>query len=253
MKLRRAAAKKIIPRDTSITRDMDTSAHLPETAPLDVPLTALEDTIEQQVAELEREVMNSQMTLDAIDIDEPEEGEIPLSSLPTQIPPKLSSLTSISASLPIMRPHRGLKRPNAEDMDSRPTSVPSRSVPPSKRRAFGGVAQRPNRLLIHLDDSDSDEAAEDDMPDLASEVETQRLLAEKEEGIRELKEKIAARMKVKGLNRLKLSEDGRKWQEGSPTPSENMAVDLVQEAVETAAANGLSVTRGSPQFSFGGR
>ena len=254
MKLRRAAAKKIFPDMSNTSRQMDTSTHLPETPPFSLPLTALENTIEQQVAELEREVMNPQMTLDAMDIDEPEEdepeeGEIP-PSLPKQNLINLSSSNPISASVPIMGSQRGQKRPNAEDLDNRPKSVPSRSVPPSKRRVFGGVAQRPNRLLIYLDDSDSDGGGEDDIPELASEGETQRLLAEKEEGIRLLKEKIAARMRVKGLNRLKLPEDGRvKWQEGSPTPSENMAVDLVQEAVETAAAEFLPATRGSHHFS----
>ncbi len=244
MKLRRAAAKTAQPVSSDILMEVDPkNTPTPDTHTTLPPVTAAEKTIEQEVADLEQEVLDLQSTVNDMDVDEPEEGEIASSSLPTSIPPVISISTPISASLPIIRPARELNRPNAEDLDNRPTSIPSRLLPPSKRRVFGGNAQRPIRLVVKLDDSDSDTDHEDEIPGTANEAETHRLLAEKEEGIRLLKEKIAERLKAKEVKRLQLAEGGDLSSlEGSPTPSESKLPGVPQSAMEVAVAEVTSAS-----------
>lgn len=223
MKFRRAAAKEAPPVNGE-SMDVDVPVTASTTLSEGLPPTTAEKSIEQEVADLEREVMDLQsIRTDDVDVDD---------SLPTQILPPLLAATTISASLPILSATRGIKRPNAEDLENCPTTLPLRSLPPpSKRRVFGGVAQRPNRLVITLDDSDSESE-----PEVVDDAETQRLLAEKEENIRLLKEQIAARLKAKEVKRLRLAEGGRDSSvEGSPTPSEGMMVEMVQAVGEATA------------------
>jgi hypothetical protein len=202
---------------------------------IDEDSVSADKTIEEQMAELEEEVMGLQteqraaeaamyqdMDMDMED-DETEEGQIEdttedppfsASSTPILSMPSLPSDAPVSSALRIPR---GVKRVNAEDMmDNRPTSLPAR-LPPNKRRTlFGGIPQRPNRLVMFLDHSDSDSDSEDDgdkagqmsrlkitsgsatpMPSTAAMAATAKLLAEKEEGIRKLKEQIEQRMKAR--------------------------------------------------------
>lgn len=219
--------------------DMDIDAVTPTAFVSLAPSTAevrAEKTIEQEVADLEQEVLTLQAATSptTMEMDEPEEGEI--ASTPS---PPIVHLPIASASLPDFRVNRNLKRPNAEDLESRPTTAAVRILPPSKRRVFGGVAQRPNRLVISLDESDSE--SDPESPKAAAE--TQRLLAEKEEGIRRLKEQIAERMRVRQLQKLQLPRSGRASAEGSPTPIESVITEEVLAAVEATPSSAMSIGR----------
>ncbi|WVR03450.1 hypothetical protein IAU60_000441 [Kwoniella sp. DSM 27419] len=171
---------------------------------------ALAQTIEDQMADIEKEVLRlqgmeveehseqeSEQEMD-MEIDEPEEGEIVVTGSPANTP--VVDPPSDSLSLLPSRPSRGVKRLAAEDMmENQAITAPSRQFPKAKRRLFG-VVQRPQRLILHLDDS-SDSSDDEETyippppdPDILA---TQRLLAEKEEGIRRLKEQITARMKAR--------------------------------------------------------
>ena len=216
-------------------------------------ITVEEKSIEEQMVELEKEVMGLRTRQNTpIDIDEPEEGEIsdpPPPTLPIQhlAPP---SIQVLSTSLP-NRSSRGMKRPNAEDMENRPTSLPTRPLPIKRRSVFGGFSQRPNRLIINLDDSDSED--DDDAKERGGERfakfmksgtatpipipipisilgtgedETLKLFREKEEGIRRLKEQIAERVRVQQMK----SNEGVK--EGTNTPE----VEVVNEAMKAVVS-----------------
>lgn len=197
-------------------------------------------SLEDQVADLEKEIMGLRQDAVAasdgdeddeepMELDEPEEGEIVLPSPPSAptgeaSPPGSGSTAVPPKSLPVSN-FRGTKRPNAEDMETRPKSLSSRAQPPSKRRAaFGGPPLRANRLLFHLDD-ESDDTEDSDSDEIyrpygppritasphppaagPTAEETQRLLAEKEESIRRLKEEIAAKLRIK-LERKKLERE----------------------------------------------
>jgi hypothetical protein len=214
--------------------DVDMSTRTSGTA---TPVVDSEKSIEQQVADLEKEVLDLQSADIEVpmDIDEPEEGEIAPSPPEPELP--APAFPSTSASLPFRRSIRGVKRPNAEDLDTRPTSLPSR-LPPTKRRSvFARIAQHRNRLIINLDDdsSDSDSEDEDHAPAtgtatpvpiiIPGDAEREKLLAEKEESIRRLRERIAARMKAKEA-RLRDGVD-------SISPSDNES--LRQAAAEVVA------------------
>jgi hypothetical protein len=234
------------------------------------PAIAIEEkSIEEQVAELEKEVLSLQTAV-PIELDEPEEGEI-AESPPEPIFPLVPVLMppSSSSSLPPSNSIRGIKRPNAEDMENRPTSLPSRMPVLKRRSVFGGIPQRPNRLILHLDDDSSDEEDSDrrftpiasgsgsvtpvpipiPQPD---DAERERLLKEKEEGIRRLREQIAAKMKAREM-RLKQGST-----EGSVTPSDGKGIIsaaanvMAQRKSAFLKVNHLvtaaSKSRGSPCF-----
>ncbi|BEI79845.1 hypothetical protein CcaverHIS002_0103740 [Cutaneotrichosporon cavernicola] len=107
------------------------------------------------------------------------------------------------------RPHklsRGIKRPLAEDLMDQPSRPPSASRP--RRKIFCVTAQRPTALTVPLDDHPSDSDGEDELPTPAilppvivippewetiqKEEEKARKIAEKDEHIRRLRERIAA-------------------------------------------------------------
>lgn len=228
--------------------DVDMSTRASGTA---TPVVDLEKSIEQQVADLEKEVLDLQSADIEVpmDIDEPEEGEI------TPSPPKpetpAPAFLSTSASLPFPRSIRGVKRPNAEDLETRPTSLPSRLPPPKRRSVFARIAQNRNRLIINLDDDSSDSDSEDEVhpspagtatpvPIIApGDAEREKLLAEKEESIRRLREQIAARMKAKearlrdGVNSISRSDNESFGQAAAEVVAErecepNPVTDVVQ-------------------------
>ena len=196
------------------------------------------------MADMEREI-GAQQTGDAesaMDVDSVEEGEISPDEkdnlVTLAVREKVSDQASRS-SAPSSNSSRGIKRPTAEDLEGRPMTVSQRFIPPSKRRVFGGVPQRPQRLLINLDDdSDSD----DDDTDVgatsrAIEDEAARMLAEKEESIRRLKEQIAARLKARELKRLQAAVAGESSRSGSETPGDKAALAAEQEALRVAEAD----------------
>lgn len=191
---------------------------------------ALAQSIEDQVAELEREVTSLQATADEImDLDRLEEGEIHDPS-----PPPTSSV-KISQSLPL----RGIKRPNAEDMmDNRPVSLPSRVIPPSKRRTFGGKPQQPNRLILTLDDSDDDDEFELSTPPVQ-----EQLLAEHEAKIQLLRDQIAEKMR---LRKLEARKAAREMMMSTPEPVLlEVTVDSVVEVVKAAEPMEMEMADGA--------
>lgn len=243
--------KAIKPEDgiTKIEVDSPTPPSQPSTpgpaAPsLTTETQARQKIIEQEVLDLEREMIGLQEAADAetapaptgdpmttnatpappspspsvsmdMDVDdEPEDGEIVPSSVPN--PPSIPSpLPIFASSLPARPSSRGLKRPNAEDLESRPISAPMRI----RKKPFGGP-QRPNRLLINLDDIDSSDE-EDESPFSASGTSTPvlSLLAEKEEKIRMLRAQIAEKMrKAREAKRAKTSEGGSATEPPAPEP-----------------------------------
>ena len=216
---------------------------------------AIERTIEQEVLDLEQEVMGLQEAEDArqeeeieeeetsrprspikslvdeeipMELDSPEPGEIVStlsSALPVPIAP-IPLLPSSASSLPLSR--RGVKRPNAEDMESRPLSAPSWV----RRKPFGGAVQRPNRLMINLDemsesDSDDDTQYRAHTPVVVANV----LIQDKEEQIRLLREKIAARLKEKQAKKLRT---GAASESPSPAP-EPAGLPVITPEVATCA------------------
>jgi hypothetical protein len=193
-------------------------------------------TIEEQMAELEEEVMGLQnqqaMEIAAADadaqddidmeIESTEDGEIEDIPEPAKLPPisasstpilSVPSLSSSGSSTAIKIPSRGTKRLNAEDMmDTRPSTMPARLNPHKRRSLFGGLPQKPNRLMMLVDQPDSDsEGDEDDDPQMSklkitsgnsTPNETAKLLAEKENSIRRLREQIERRLKAKLAKRV---------------------------------------------------
>ncbi|KAL7418883.1 hypothetical protein Q5752_006567 [Cryptotrichosporon argae] len=241
----------------------------------------IQERIEREVAELEREFLQVAAFEQAergadraqsvpMDLDESasdEEGEIKddapassasalaVSSLPVAQTQALP-LPIFASSAPNTAPVRGHKRPNAEDMEARPTSVASRAVPPTKRRLFGGAPQRPNRLLLSLDSDDSDASDDDDDGDgeharrstpAYAAKEAARLLREKDEEIGRLKEMIARKMAIK-----KARSETPAVGSGAQTPPP--VLETAAEASESLAntnedgdeddGGGLSVTAG---------
>ncbi|ORY34319.1 hypothetical protein BCR39DRAFT_517651 [Naematelia encephala] len=199
------------------------------------PTPIAEKSIEDEVADLEQEVLGLQATSDAQPSmkpiesdDESEEGEIS-SSTPSPPVVTLVSLPSTSSAPPPTRPPRGIKRPNAEDLDGRPVTAPSRSLVP-RRRPFGPL-QRPHRLLISLDDSES-ESDEEEGPS-TGDAERQRLMEEKEKEIRRLKDLIAAKMKARQPSTPATPATPASVPM-SPAPSEEVTLHAVQDPVEAA-------------------
>ena len=155
-----------------------------------------EKTIEQEMLDLEAEVLTLQKEAaeEAMDIDEPEEGEITPSSLPLPLPAPAPIPFNNSTSLP--NPKRGIKRPNVEDLDARPLSAQSRS----RRKPFGGPPMKPSRLMINLDD-ESESESEDETGASTPVIGLDAVMRMKELQIRLLKEKIAARMREKAAKK----------------------------------------------------
>lgn len=237
-----AAKPPVTPETDEASVPTAVVASVSNTPPAKATAAAEESTssLEDQVADLEKEIMGLKQDAVAasdgeaddeepMELDEPEEGEIVLPSPPSVSTEEASPPGSeVTAAPPKPLPtsnSRGTKRPNAEDMEIRPKSLSSRAQPPSKRRAaFGGPPLRANRLLFHLDDEsdDTDDSDSDEIyrpygpppitasphPPAAGPTaeETQRLLAEKEESIRRLKEEIAAKLRIK-LERKKLERE----------------------------------------------
>jgi hypothetical protein len=199
----------------------------------------VEESIEEQVANLEREVSVMQTEADMemdVDMDEEEEeedgeiqDEVPVALPPSSSEPSRAPTPPPAASLPLSAPTRR-KRPNAEEfMDARP--LPAR-LPPAKRRLFGGLPQRPQRLMMSLDDSDSEDEEERPRRSLEAtpvpviqipeEHDRRSLLAAKDESIRKLKEEIERRKRAKmrkaaeagGLDGRVLEAKGRDTQPG---------------------------------------
>ncbi|WWC85753.1 uncharacterized protein L201_000619 [Kwoniella dendrophila CBS 6074] len=250
MRRRRAAVPKPITTvPVSTAETVETTVTTVSTPSVDEEAAEIQRSIEEQMADLEKEVLEAAAVAqgpptdppaaevgngeqaeeeqDQMDLDEPEEGEIMPSEIPTSTPEPLIPPFIGSASLPV-RPPRGVKRLHAEDLnENKATSLPSRTLPPAKRRPFGAT-QRVQRLILHLDDdSDSDSSVEDDNQpimdlDFTSNsnevdiIERQRMLEEKESSIRKLKEQIAAKMAA----RKRKAEDTNGSGSGGGTPME---------------------------------
>nr|XP_018266639.1 uncharacterized protein I303_00614 [Kwoniella dejecticola CBS 10117]OBR88797.1 hypothetical protein I303_00614 [Kwoniella dejecticola CBS 10117] len=175
----------------SIEREVLEAAAAVATMAPALPTTTNDSSV---VAEVEEEQMK-------VDDKEPEEGEITPSSIPTPLP--IPDIILPATALP--RPPRGVKRAHAEDLnENNATSLPIRALPSAKRRPFGAT-QRAQRLVLHLDDSDSDSSDDEEAgtqtpliihtPNADVDIiERQRMLEEKEASIRKLKDQIAARM-----------------------------------------------------------
>lgn len=192
-------------------------------------------TIEEQMAELEEEVMGLQnqqaMEIAAADaqddidmeIESTEDGEIedipeppklPISASSTPILSVPSLAPSSGSSTAVKIPSRGTKRLNAEDMmDNRPSTMPAQLNPHKRRSLFGGMPQRPNRLMMLVDQPDSDSDGDDDNDDPqmsklkitsgnSTPNDTAKLLAEKEDSIKKLREQIERRLKAKLAKRV---------------------------------------------------
>nr|XP_019048658.1 hypothetical protein I302_02431 [Kwoniella bestiolae CBS 10118]OCF27588.1 hypothetical protein I302_02431 [Kwoniella bestiolae CBS 10118] len=261
MKRRRAAGPKPITTVVQSSVDVELSAGSTPMAD-DQAAADFQKSIEEQMASIEKEVLeaaaaaadedksidveetNGEDEEERMDLDEPEEGEIipPIITTPPEptLPPFIGS-----ASLPI-RPPRGIKRMHAEDLnENKATSLPSRTLPPAKRKPFGAV-QRAQRLVLHLDDSDSDSSDEENTPtpvfipnNDVDIIERQRMLEEKEASIRKLREQIAARMAA----RKKKSEDSSTG--GTPmekTPSEDTAQQIVRNALQPIEGENGSIS-----------
>jgi hypothetical protein len=188
----------------------------------------VKNSIEQEMLDLEQEVRELQTVAEQhvpMDICEPEEGEITPSSLPAPLPVPVIPIPIASSSLP--NSTRGMKRPRAEDLDSRPTSTMARP----RRRAFGGPPLKPSRLVINLDDhSDTDSEDESGSPALVAGIDM--VMRQKELQIQLLKEKIAKRMKEKAA---------RKFSEASASPPPRG----LETAVETAAGTASGEASGA--------
>jgi len=218
---------------------------------------AIEKSIEQEVLDLEHEVMGLQEAEDArqdealessppkspaksvndeempMELDSPEPGEI-VSTLTAALPVPIAPIpvaSASSSSLPSFR--RGIKRPNAEDMESRPLSAPSWV----RRKPFGGPVQRPNRLMINLDEMSESDSDDDKSGANTPIVVANVLIQDKEEQIRLLKEKIAARLKEKQAKKLKT--DSRS---NAPSPSPVPAVGS-EETAEIVAGGSTEAGR----------
>nr|XP_019014447.1 uncharacterized protein I206_00529 [Kwoniella pini CBS 10737]OCF53228.1 hypothetical protein I206_00529 [Kwoniella pini CBS 10737] len=260
MKRRRAAVPKTIPTAVPPMQADATSIEAMDIS--DDPNSDLQRSIEEQMASIEREVMEAAAaattstgieaqaftgeskdavivgTEEGMDVDdeEPEEGEITPSVDPTPLPP----VDIVLPATLLSKPPRGIKRAHAEDLnENKSTSIPSRSLPPTKKRPFG-ASQRAQRLVLHLDDSDSDSSDdEEDGNGMQTPIhvivngdvdiiERQRMLEEKEASIRKLREQIAARMaarKTKSIGDTSLN---------GGTPLEKTASGQMAEVVKNA-------------------
>lgn len=159
------------------------------------PKLASKATLQDEVAALEREVMQLQENRPPVQV-EPEEGEILVSNTPSPVTlsqslPAAASSKSTSLSNG-SRLNRATKRPHAEDlMDGR--SISSKPTYPAKRK-FG----RPigwAKLQVSLDDSDDDDAPAKLHSAVAAPVDAER--AKLEEDIRLLKAQIEQRRLAK--------------------------------------------------------
>lgn len=121
---------------------------------------------------------------------------------PTATPPTLAHAPVV---VPVWTSSRGIKRPLAEDLMDQPSRPPSGGRP--RRKIFCVTAQRPAALTVLLDDHPSDSEGEDEQPTpvilppaivippewetIQKEEEKARKIAEKDEHIRRLRERIA--------------------------------------------------------------
>ena len=263
---------------------------------------AAEKTIEDEVADLEQEVMDFQTALDRqeaeqlqgtsghmiveattttitsvpdvstsavvhmepadindirMEVDEPEEGELPPEDPIPPLPLTLGPIPSTASSS-----RRSRNRPGAEDLDSRPTTAPSRA----RRKPFG-APQRANKLIIALDESDSDSEPDTPNDQLQRRAEILRRLAEEkqnspmpfpigspsfvegmrsqqeldaladhEEKIKALKAQIAAKMKAKEAARLAKeagASEGGSSRGNSVTPEEGPTTGQTRSGAES--------------------
>lgn len=200
LEIRRRALASMKLRKAKRTSPEKPAAELPA---LDPPTSASVKTIEQEVLDLEQEVIGLQALADLtpdegspMELDSPESGQGTPAILPLTLASTIPSTTSlaippvvpIASSLPA---RRGIKRPNAEDMME---SLPSSSAPSwIKRRPFGGLPQRPGRLLINLDDHSDSESDDGDAGMSTPPIVIKNVMVEdKEAQIRALRAKIAA-------------------------------------------------------------
>ncbi|KAK8845428.1 hypothetical protein IAR55_006141 [Kwoniella newhampshirensis] len=227
MRRRRAAQES--------TTGLATQAENPQTAPTlevigpTIEEVELEKTIEEQMAELERDMLNSYpqpvttRADDDMDIDEPEEGEITAPSPPIVISAQATSI-SIPDSLPSHNRPRGKKRALAEDlMETRAVTAPPRTLPP-RRRPFWAM-QRPQKLILHLDDSsDSSEdegenTTSSDTPLLDPSFSASQ--AQLDENIRSLQERIAKLKAKKAKQEMKHHDTSERSASITPSLSDN--------------------------------
>ena len=211
------------------------------TVPEAMPVDEVSATIEQNILELEHEVQRQAQEQSAVAdqevvmvIDEPEDGEIVVVDDLTPPPPAVvdtpparesPSLSAASVVPSARQPsRRGTKRPAAEDLGNKPvTSIP-------RFRKKWGPPQRASKLIIRLDDSD-DSSDEDEAPKGPPPMGID-LVQEKEEQIRLLKEKIAAKMKEKLMARVT-----KKDQDTTTAPGQSTEVPAaVSDAVDVAVS-----------------
>ncbi|WVQ80458.1 hypothetical protein IAT38_002563 [Cryptococcus sp. DSM 104549] len=219
---------------------------------------ALQKSIDEQMAELEKEMLGLQKTTaeakareeqqqasaagandDEVDMDVDmemdtlEEGEITPASAPpsappsaqpaaaTLLPPKPSTSTSTTPTLAAgVLPRRvGPRRVAAEDlMESRPSSAPPRPLPPAKWKPFGGV-MRMNRLILNLDEPDSSDDESDS--EAGAKREQERLKEQEAEEKQKALDENIRRLKAEIAARKKrrMLAEANGGGSGSATPS----------------------------------
>ncbi|WVQ76347.1 hypothetical protein IAR50_006012 [Cryptococcus sp. DSM 104548] len=182
-----------------------------------------------------------------MELEEPEEGEIPA---PSPVLP-IAAMSEVSA--PILSEQlpgiagatrRGIKRPHAEDLlDTRPHSAPPVRRPPAPRRLFG-VPLNPTRLLLHVDD-DSDSDNDDEMEDMKKreEEDKRREADEKQKRLNENILRLKAEIAMKKRRKL---EGGTASGVTSPitgnvTPT--LGAGVVQNTERAAEGSQTNVTK----------
>ena len=232
------ASGKTTPIPIIIPLTPDGASQTASTSSTAVPVFFGEKSLAEQTDDLEREIM----ALDPANVarltplPSPEEGEI--DDDPMVIDPISTFTTSASSSAPTIV-SRNTRRPNAEDLANRPTSLPSTS----SRRMFG-VPQKAHRLVLEIDDSDSDDESLFDVP--IEEDIKRRLLEEKEENIRRLKEEIATRLRRKIKGKSKANRDADRSKEVTPevmAMAEAAVAGMTNEAIQEGAVSVLICQR----------
>ena len=244
LEIRRRALASMKLRKAKKTSPEKVSVDLPS---LDPTALVSAKTIEQEVLDLEQEVIGLQAIAEStpdegssMELDTSDSGQGTPSISPSVLPATISSTTSLaippilptSSSLPT---RRGVKRPNAEDMmESRPSSSAPSWI---RRKPFGGLPQRPGRLLINLDDH-SDSESEDEGAGFSTPpiVIKNVMVEDKEEQIRALRAKIAAIQARKKATAAAGSSALDTGATGSPASDSPGLTSAAVQAVATDAA-----------------
>ncbi|BEJ10918.1 hypothetical protein CspHIS471_0103400 [Cutaneotrichosporon sp. HIS471] len=176
-----------------------------------------------------------------------------LFSRPRDVPPTVLPIQAPTpAVVPVRTNSRGIKRPLAEDLMDQPSRPPSASRP--RRKIFCVTAQRPTALTVPLDDHPSDSDAEDEQltpailppvivipPEwetIQKEEEKARKIAEKDEHIRRLRERIAALAEKKKSCSTPSTPTGAL----TPTTASSITEWAIKEEFNNSAKASISTT-----------